>query len=55
MLIFYLLFRREANPESTPKKKGKKGDKFRAGTGRKPKAGAGERNPKKRFGGRKRR
>lgn len=49
-------YSRESKGESTPKgKKSKKGGgKFRSG-GKKPKAGGGERNPKKRFGGRKRR
>lgn len=52
------LFRRESKGE--PTKKGKKGGKTRKGqafrTGaKKPRAGGGERNPKKRFGGRKRR
>lgn len=49
------IYRRESKGDSTPKgKKSKKGGKFRTGA-RKPKAGGGERNPKKRFGGRKRR
>ena len=53
-------FRRESKGE--PAKKGKKGKgkgkgkaKFQKSSARKPKAGAGERDPKKRFGGRKRR
>lgn len=59
----YLLhnYRRESKgPAATKggKKGGKKGvkksGKFQKGA-RKPKAGAGERDPKKRFGGRKRR
>lgn len=49
--------RREANPEETRKgKKSKKGgSKYQAANSKKPKAGAGQRNPKKKFGGRKRR
>lgn len=51
-------FRRESKGE--PAKKGKKSKgkgkgKFQKSSARKPKAGAGERDPKKRFGGRKRR
>lgn len=47
--------RREANPEEQRKSKKKGGSKYQAGNSKKPKAGAGQRNPKKRFGGRKRR
>lgn len=54
--VLYLeFFSRESKGEPVKKgKKSKKGGKFQSG-GRKPKAGGGERNPKKRFGGRKRR
>lgn len=55
-MCFIPNYRRESKSEPAKKgqKGGKKGGKFRTGA-RKPKAGGGERNPKKRFGGRKRR
>lgn len=46
---------REANPEPRKPKSGKKGQKFQKSSSKKPKAGAGQRNPGKKFGGRKRR
>lgn len=56
--IIYLIYRRESKGETLKKAKGKgKGNgkqKFRTGA-KKPKSGAGQRDPKKRFGGRKRR
>lgn len=54
--IIYLIYSRESKGETPSKGKGKgKGkQKFRSGA-KKPKAGAGQRDPKKRFGGRKRR
>lgn len=58
--MHYLSFRREANPPQRKGRKGgakrsKRGGKIRSSKSQKPKAGAGERDPKKRAGGRKRR
>lgn len=56
----FISFRREANPVQKKGRKGgskrsKKGGKIRSSKSKKPKAGSGERDPKKRAGGRKRR
>lgn len=58
--ILFVFFRREANPEQKKRKKGSISKKHlkshkRAISAKKPKAGAGERDPKKRAVGRKRR
>lgn len=54
LLMFMLIYRRETKGEPTKRGKKSKG-KFQKAASKKPKAGSGERNPKKRFGGRKRR
>lgn len=58
--ISFANFRREENPEEKKRKKGSISKKHlksrkRAFSAKKPKAGAGERDPKKRAVGRKRR